>query len=81
MIDPTTFKVIVGIIGIIVCIASYCYYGKVKNPIEQEVEQIVKEETGIDIDTFIGQEQTATTANNTTNNTIGSSTNNTTNNN
>ena len=51
--NVSTVKLVVTIFAVIGCIGSYFYFGKIHNPVEEKLEEIIKAETGVDIDDYL----------------------------
>ena len=51
--NASTVKIVVVVFAAIGCAVSYFCYGKIHNPVEEKLEEIIKIETGVDIDDYL----------------------------
>lgn len=44
------FKIAIVLAAVVIGLGSYYFTGKKDNPVEQVAEEVIKEETGLDVD-------------------------------
>ena len=61
--NASIIKLVVTVFAVIGCIGSYFYFGKIHNPVEEKLEEVIKAETGIDLDDYLPPDTDNTKAN------------------